>query len=1352
MFEDWPLLRPSRRGLTAAGAVVAAGILVLFVAGMAGRLSQGPVSVDGLRPGIERLLATAVKGGHARIGHASLVWFDTSGSLGLRLSDVELKDGQGRSVLRAREAEAGLALGSLWLLKPGPGRLAATDFFAAVSVSSKGKYALGYDAVGAPAAHGSLWRYVDDLTGRARLSRPLSFLREVELSRGVVALKQAGGPADWRGQLRAVRFRKQRGRLDALVDLTAGDAIVIAAARGGQGLKDAVLRASVSNLFPARIFPSAGVTHRLSGLDAPVTGRGFLSWSRANGVRAADIDLAAGEGFVRTRQGLERFTSGALRAVYDPSGRRVLIKTARADWTRAQIDVRGQAWIVPEGRSRPARVEAALASVGARIALAPGVEPERVDSLTVRGRYIPADRRVEIDTARIALPGGILAATGVLTRPRANRSWGIALNGRFEGAISPTQMVAIWPDGLDDGTRAWIRGHVLGGSVGEATCVVRIPEGGLAPHRPLARSWLRLAFAFQDGEVLIDPSMPKLQAASGTGLLQGDRFDLALRSGDMSQVTLSDGAFRLPKLVGEGRRMQIEGRVRGDARNILQVVDRSAGHIASGHGLAPERLSGRADLRISIGRPMGEAALKDYDVAYQGVVSRARLDGAVLGLTLASPAMTIDGSLDRLAADGEARLGPFRGPMQYVSSFPEKGAGSQKIELNGVLDASVAGVSGPAGSTLPFTAKFQSGGNSGHGTIRSRAFDGQVTWTANRGGRFLLAGTTDAAALRSVGAPVGKGVPRRLPAKLLLTHTGSGWAGKLTADAYSGEVTLTTGPDARFRYAADLTLAEAHKIGLDSVVSPGKPTPLTLDVSTSGGSGQAAYAAGAVGGQVSWAPAGARTQFRWRAMLRPEDLRALGLPSAVTPSGPVPIDAVITPARGSFNGTVRLDGGVFRIVAATPTRAGRKVKLTGSMDGTSVADLGIAPPGMIVGQAGLTADLDIGKQGVRAARLDVDLTGAAVRPPFVAWSKPAGQPLRFHADLTRGDDGLLQANAVQGEGQGVTLAATGQWKPNGEGVLRATSAKLGEAFDGAFELTTGDAMRLVVRARYFDARKLLERSGPTTASKGSPGARAVQPLHIDAQVAQARVSDEGVMKNVSITGDWGPDGGRADVNVARADGVALMNVQFRPVSDGTSIKGQISDVADIARQMFGLTSFKGGQASFTGRLADGGADLKLEMTKVRLVSTPGLASILTVGSLTGMADMLNGDGIEFTQVVAPVLIRGSRIMIGRARATGPAMGITTQGTIDLDSRTVDLAGGIAPSYALNSAMGAVPLLGELLISHKGEGMFGLTYSAKGDFATPKVNVNPFSLATPGILRRIFEGRSAYARTMADEGG
>jgi hypothetical protein len=70
---------------------------------------------------------------------------------------------------------------------------------------------------------------------------------------------------------------------------------------------------------------------------------------------------------------------------------------------------------------------------------------------------------------------------------------------------------------------------------------------------------------------------------------------------------------------------------------------------------------------------------------------------------------------------------------------------------------------------------------------------------------------------------------------------------------------------------------------------------------------------------------------------------------------------------------------------------------------------------------------------------------------------------------------------------------------------------------------------------------------------------------------------------------------------------------------------------------------------------------------------------------------------------------------------------------------MDMVGGIAPAYALNSAIGHIPVLGALFISRQGEGVFGLTYSAKGSITAAKVFVNPFSLATPGMFRRIFDG-------------
>ena len=53
-------------------------------------------------------------------------------------------------------------------------------------------------------------------------------------------------------------------------------------------------------------------------------------------------------------------------------------------------------------------------------------------------------------------------------------------------------------------------------------------------------------------------------------------------------------------------------------------------------------------------------------------------------------------------------------------------------------------------------------------------------------------------------------------------------------------------------------------------------------------------------------------------------------------------------------------------------------------------------------------------------------------------------------------------------------------------------------------------------------------------------------------------------------------------------------------------------------------------------------------------------------------------------------------------------------------------------------VGAVPILGDLLVSKKGEGIFGLTYAMKGNLNEPSLSVNPLSVLTPGIFRRIFE--------------
>ena len=58
------------------------------------------------------------------------------------------------------------------------------------------------------------------------------------------------------------------------------------------------------------------------------------------------------------------------------------------------------------------------------------------------------------------------------------------------------------------------------------------------------------------------------------------------------------------------------------------------------------------------------------------------------------------------------------------------------------------------------------------------------------------------------------------------------------------------------------------------------------------------------------------------------------------------------------------------------------------------------------------------------------------------------------------------------------------------------------------------------------------------------------------------------------------------------------------------------------------------------------------------------------------------------------------------------------------------------------------MLGQILTSRKGEGVVGLGYYAKGSIDKPQVMVNPLSLVTPGILRRMFEGASAQPAAAA----
>ena len=137
----------------------------------------------------------------------------------------------------------------------------------------------------------------------------------------------------------------------------------------------------------------------------------------------------------------------------------------------------------------------------------------------------------------------------------------------------------------------------------------------------------------------------------------------------------------------------------------------------------------------------------------------------------------------------------------------------------------------------------------------------------------------------------------------------------------------------------------------------------------------------------------------------------------------------------------------------------------------------------------------------------------------------------------------------------------------------------------------------------------------------------------------------------------------------------------------------------------------------------------MTISRMRLTDAPAMASLLDGISVVGLLDELEGPGLFFDTVEAEFRMDDSRVVLDRAAAVGASLGISLDGTYDLAGRQMDMQGVISPIYLVNS-------VGSFL-TRPGEGLFGFSFLMRGPAGSPRVEVNPLSILTPGMFREIF---------------
>ena len=428
---------------------------------------------------------------------------------------------------------------------------------------------------------------------------------------------------------------------------------------------------------------------------------------------------------------------------------------------------------------------------------------------------------------------------------------------------------------------------------------------------------------------------------------------------------------------------------------------------------------------------------------------------------------------------------------------------------------------------------------------------------------------------------------------------------------------------------------------------------------------------------------------------------------------------------------------------------GSELKATARVTPDLLNAFGFAARNVMQGEAALELEATgTGGRDFTTMTASVDLTRAQLELSELGWRKKYDAPAQGSFRYGKDSKGALITGDIRADG----LELTGEARMDLGGAFE--SANIERIFSrdsvdlrGTVNSRPDGGYRVNIAGPFFDASpfmdSMLSMSGSTksTDMHGEQiGGPADPGPSIDIQLSadKLRLRENAELTAAKVSMSLDSSGPRSGTVTGQIDKDKKLEVAIASQGEARKITIASDDAGFGARVLLKIDYLVGGKLKMDGTFVGSSGDAMIQMTDVRLKDAPLVAQIFSLASLRGLADVLNGDGVLFTQVDAPIKLQDGRIDLPGLRASGPAMGITARGWIAMGEKELSLDGVLVPSFGVNSFLGGLPIIGDLFVSRQGEGMFAPTYSVRGTFSKARVSLNPVSAFTPGVLRRIFE--------------
>jgi len=429
----------------------------------------------------------------------------------------------------------------------------------------------------------------------------------------------------------------------------------------------------------------------------------------------------------------------------------------------------------------------------------------------------------------------------------------------------------------------------------------------------------------------------------------------------------------------------------------------------------------------------------------------------------------------------------------------------------------------------------------------------------------------------------------------------------------------------------------------------------------------------------------------------------------------------------------------FRTSSPVTTR----VAVKGVLDNGARKAIGFPSTAVMDGPANIMAALTGHRGALLTADMTMDLAPTKLKFDLIGLDKPQGFPTSARITAAFGPQSSLRSGSLKLSGPGVTANGGASFDVDGH-LAQASfpTVRFGAIDDFSFGLTRGPSgADIVLRGRALDGTRLAGQSGGEDTKIDGPFHISVR---LDKLVLRDGVSISPFAMDAAGIGDR-----LSAMSLNGTMGKASLQAEMKAQDSGRHLTFAASDLGQLSRGLFGFNSLRGGKAdltvNFPGKATEVPQEAKpdfqarLVLRDFKVMNQPFLARLFTAGSLDGLVNLMQGQGIAIDKLEAPFSSKNGVLDIKDARASGPAIGFTADGYIDRPKNAIAIKGALAPLFGINSVLGKIPLLGNVLVSKQGEGVFGMTYSARGNADQPDISINPLSVLTPGILRRIFEG-------------